>query len=87
MLVDRSADHDNQVLTGADRRRLRRRLEGTAVEGPGQHLGSIRLEVGHLARSDAVDGGKVGVEQDDPKAGIGECEPKGQPHVAAASED
>ena len=87
VLVHRRTDHHDQVLAVSDRRRVRRRRQGSALEGAGQYLGGIRLEVGHLARPDAVDGSQVGIEEHHPEAGVGERQPERKPDVATATED
>ena len=77
VLVDGSADHDDQVLTRSDRALLRRGRQRAVSQRPRKHLRSSRLEVGHLAGPDGIDRGQVRVVEGDPQPRLSQRQTKG----------
>ena len=88
VLVDRRADHDDDVLGAPDRVGVERGLQDRpAASAAAQHLGGAGLDERHLARVHRVDRVGAHVVERDLEAAVGEREPERQADAAASAHD
>ena len=85
-LVDRGADHDDEVIRAADHRAVRPERQAAGRQQLAQELVGPVLHERHLAGGDPVQGGLVGVVDADAKAGLGEGQAERQADVAATAQ-
>ena len=86
-LVDRRADHDDDLIRPRRISRRRGQLEPAGRQDAGQQLVGAVLAERHLARGDPVEGRLARVVDADSQARVGEREAERQADMATAPED